>query len=146
MTELISGLDLLKKWHDDPQTIPSYAKMLDIELDQFDHKFARMRCHLSQKHTNILGIVHGGLTATLIDEATGCASISLLQPGEKCSTIDLHVKYLKGIPLDLGIIYADAKIVHQSRRFFTVDCLVTDADGTLYAHGVGSFYVMVPKS
>lgn len=139
------GLTLLQKWYDDPTTMPAYANMLTIAVHEFEYMSVTMRCDIDEKHRNILGIVHGGLTASLIDEATGCSVITMLAEGERCATIDLNIKYLKAIPISIGTVYAQAKLIHTSKRIYTLDAYVKDGAGTLYAHGVGSFYVTANK-
>ena len=50
-----------------------------------------MRDELRQPH----GLLHGGVTATLIDTAMAFAVITKLDENEKASTVDLTVHYLR---------------------------------------------------
>ena len=50
-----------------------------------------------EKHYNPIGMVHGGVTATLLDSAMGCAVQSLLPAGVGYSTLDISVRYLRPI-------------------------------------------------
>src|SRR6202035_26546 len=45
-------------------------------------------------HYNPIGVVHGGLAATLCDSAMGCAVQTMLPAGTGYTTVDLSVTYL----------------------------------------------------
>jgi uncharacterized protein (TIGR00369 family) len=93
---------------------------------------------------NPLGIVHGGVAATLLDSAMGCAVHSLMQPGEGYTTLDLNVHYTRGIALDLGRISAIGEVVHRGRRMATAEGRVVDEGGRLLAHGTTTCMVFPP--
>jgi uncharacterized protein (TIGR00369 family) len=91
---------------------------------------------------NPLGIVHGGIAATMLDSAMGCAVHTTLGDGEGYSTVDLHVHYTRPIPLDLGEIRATGTVVHRGRRIATAEGKVHDADGRLLAHATTTCLIM----
>ena len=97
----------------------------DIEIE--------MRDELRQPH----GVLHGGVTATLIDTAMAFAVITRLAPDEKASTIDLTVHYLR--PHTEGTFTCTAKIVRGGRRIFTVSADVVNSDGKLIATGISTY-------
>jgi len=47
-----------------------------------------------------MGVVQGGVTASILDAATGCAIQTFLEAGVRFATIDLNVKYIK--PVQVG--------------------------------------------
>jgi uncharacterized protein (TIGR00369 family) len=49
---------------------------------------------IDRRHTNSLGIAHGGLLATIADVALGQAVKAVLPPGSSGMTADLHVAFL----------------------------------------------------
>jgi acyl-CoA thioesterase len=125
----------------------------------FDEDFAPMMAQLNQKllsvgngvatvtaqpeakFENPHGRMHGGFVATLIDSAMGFAVNSKTEPGVAFGTIDLNVKFVRGITVATGLVTAEAKVVHAGRTMFTVEARVVDAADKLYAHGSGSFLV-----
>src|SRR5688572_28337777 len=49
---------------------------------------------------NPIGLVHGGVLATLLDSATGCAVHSTLPQGAGYASVDLSVKFLRPVRAD----------------------------------------------
>ena len=82
---------------------------------------------------NPMGTVHGGIVATLLDSALGCAVQTTLDEGVAYTTISLEVKYLRAIPLDAGELRAEATVVHAGRRQATAEARLTDRNGRVLA-------------
>ena len=57
-----------------------------------------------EQHYNPIGMVHGGLAATLIDSATGCAVHTTLPAGTGYTTTDVQVRFVRPITRDTGRI------------------------------------------
>lgn len=55
-----------------------------------------------EEHYNPIGSVHGGVYATLLDSAAGCAVQSTLPQGMAYTSLDLSVKFLRRITVDTG--------------------------------------------
>ncbi len=117
-------------------TVP-YAHLLGIELDEISEGVAtvglNVRKELKQNH----GVVHGGAIASLIDTAMAFAIITLLAPGEKVTTVDLTVSYLR--PLTKGRITARARVVRSGRRLFVVSAEVFDDEGILASTALSTY-------
>lgn len=117
-------------------TVP-YAHLLGIELDEISEGVAtvglNVRKELKQNH----GVVHGGAIASLIDTAMAFAIITLLAPGEKVTTVDLTVSYLR--PLTKGRITARARVVRSGRRLFVVSADVFDDEGILASTALSTY-------
>jgi len=82
---------------------------------------------------NPMGTVHGGIVATLLDSALGCAVLTTLDEGLAFTTVSLEVKYLRPIRLDAGELRAEATIIHAGRRQATAEARLTDRDGRVLA-------------
>ena len=52
----------------------------------------------AEYHYNPIGTVHGGLAATLLDSAMGCAVHTTLPAGAGYTTLELHVNYVRASP------------------------------------------------
>lgn len=98
-------------------TVP-FARLLGIELDDVGRGTATLGLKVRRELTQNHGVVHGGAIASLIDTATAFAIISLLDPGERVTTVDLTISYLR--PITAGRITAVAKVVRAGRRIFVV--------------------------
>lgn len=88
---------------------------------------------VSAEHLNRLGSLHGGLTATILDNVTTYALMSKgSHPGV---TSSLSVSYLAAAkPGD--VIEVDAKTLHAGRKMAYIECVLRNkADGKIIAKG-----------
>jgi len=96
-----------------------------------------------EKHYNPIGMVHGGVTATLLDSAMGCALQSVLPAGTGYSTLDISVRYLRPITARTGKIVATGTLVHKGRRTATAEArLVDEAVGQVLATATSTLLVL----
>jgi acyl-CoA thioesterase len=117
-------------------TVP-YAHLLGIELDEISEGVATLGLNVRKELKQNHGVVHGGAIASLIDTAMAFAIITLLAPGEKVSTVDLTVSYLR--PLTKGRITARARVVRSGRRLFVVSADVFGNDGILASTALSTY-------
>lgn len=96
-------------------------------------------------HYNPIGSVHGGVYATLLDSALGCAIHTMLPAGVGYTTLDLAVKYLRPLRLDMGEVRAVAEVVSVSRRVATATAQIIDDVGKVYATATTTCLVMRPE-
>ena len=71
-------------------------------------------------------ILHGGILATLLDEAMAHAAIAA---GVRAVTGRLEVRFRKAAPIDRPLI-ADGKVESRRGRLLTLSASVTGEDGT----------------
>ena len=83
---------------------------------------------------NPLGTVHGGIIATLLDSAMGCAVQSVLGAGDRYTTLEIKVNYVRPVVETTGEVIGEGKVVHEGGRIATAEASVTDSAGRLYAH------------
>ena len=114
-----------------------YLKLLGIELDDIDIGKAVMSLPMTEKLRQPHGLLHGGATASLIDTATAFAVVSVLADGEKASTVDLTVHYLRPVINEKTI--CTAKIVKAGKRLLTVTADVVNEDGKLIATAISTY-------
>lgn len=114
-----------------------FAKMIGMKLIEMKPNQAtieiEMRDQLRQPH----GLLHGGVTATLIDTAMAFAVITCLTREEKASTVDLNVHYLR--PHLEGKISCTAKIIKAGKRLLTVSAEVANEQGKLIATSLATY-------
>ena len=82
-----------------------------------------------------MGTVHGGLSATLIDSAAGCAVHSTLGPGKLYGTVDLTSTFVRAILPGGPMLYCAGQVLHEGRSIVTAEARVVDEAGTLYSYG-----------
>src|SRR5690606_12986872 len=82
----MSGLAYMQAIASKALPAPPISHTLDFHLDFVEDGHAIFRGTPSERHFNPMGTVHGGLAATLIDSATGCAVHSTLPQGKLYGT------------------------------------------------------------
>lgn len=114
-----------------------FAQLIGMELVDIRPNEAviqiKMRDELRQPH----GLLHGGVTATLIDTAMAFAVITRLAEGERASTIDLTVHYLR--PHTEGMFICTAKVVRAGKRILTVSADVVNEQDKLIATAISTY-------
>ncbi len=136
MTEASLPAERLDRIERAIEAVP-YARLLGIELEQVVSGEATLtltvRPELSQNH----GVVHGGAIASLIDTAMAFAILTLIEPEERVTTVDLTVSFLR--PAREGQMRATARVLRKGRRLLTVSGEVTDQRGTLLATALSTY-------
>jgi len=111
-------------------------ELVDIELDK-----AAITIDMRDDLRQPSGVLHGGVTASLIDTAMAFAVRTRLPISEATATIDLTIHYLR--PHTTGTCTCTAKVVRAGKRIFTVSADVVNEEGKLIATGL-STYTRVP--
>jgi uncharacterized protein (TIGR00369 family) len=141
----LSGIDYLRAIVAGRFPPPPMAMLLGFGLESVDEGRAAFFVDPAEHHYNPIGMVHGGLLATLLDSAMGCAVHSKLPAGLGYTTTDLHVHYTRAVGTDTGRLRAEAEIVHFGSRMATASGRVTDASGRLYAHATATCFILRPE-
>ena len=92
---------------------------------------------------NSLNIVHGGVTATLLDSAMGSMANSVLPEGYGAVTANLNIHYTA--PGIGGQLAAEGRVVHKGTKMIVVEGEVIREDGRKIAHATGSFFIIKAK-
>ena len=98
------------------------------------------------RHYNPLGTVHGGVLATLLDTATGCSVHSTLMPGERYTSLDLSVKFLRPASVESGRLRAEGRVLQRGRRTALAQAELYDADRRLLAHATSTCMIFAVAS
>ncbi len=105
------------------------------------HDQDRMGCRITinENHLNPHGVVHGGVLFTMVDQAMGMAAYQHLAPNQICTTLEIHIRYLK--PVSEGVIEVLATVLNQGRRIVQLEAKAT-AGGRVVGAATGSFVVL----
>lgn len=82
--------------------------------------------------------MHGGVFATLLDSAAGCAVQSTLPQGMGYTSLDLSVKFLRPVTADTGRIRAVGTVLNGGRRTALAQAELFDEKDRLLAHATSS--------
>jgi uncharacterized protein (TIGR00369 family) len=142
----IPGLEFLERIARGELPPPPIASLMSFGLSVVERGHIIFTVVPDEYHYNPIGVVHGGLAATLLDSAMGCAVHSLLPSGAAYTTLDLQVRFVRPITIGSGPLECDARVVHSGSRLMTTTGELKDAKGKLYAHATGSCLVLEPRA
>ena len=137
----LDGLSALRAMIAGELPAPPIATLLGFDLVEVDEGRVVFAVEPGDQHYNPIGMVHGGLAATLIDSATGCAVHSTLPAGTGYTTTDVQVRFVRPITRDTGRIECVGQVVHRGRTLATAEARLSAGD-RLLAHGTASLLIL----
>jgi len=111
---------------------------LGCKLEKLEQGKVEISLDAGKQHLNPIGLVHGGVLASLLDNAMGIA-VMLVRPNDKTVTTNLNIHYVS--TLYEGKLRVTAEVLHQSRKMLTTTGTVWDAEGKIATIGTGTFRV-----
>ena len=112
---------------------------LGCEVVQANAGKATICLDASDRHHNLLSIVHGGVLMSLLDNAMGLV-VMLAAPDERAVTANLNTQFLassKG-----GVLLCEAELVHRTSRTLTLEARVKEDSGKLLCLGTGAYRII----
>jgi uncharacterized protein (TIGR00369 family) len=114
-----------------------FSKLLGMRLIDIRENEAVVRIEMRDDLRQPSGVLHGGVTATIIDTAMALAVRTHLEDHEFTTTVNLTVHYLR--PHKTGAVICTAKCVKVGKRMFTVSADVHDDEGMIIATGLSTY-------
>ena len=131
-----SGLDFLRAVATGQLPPAPFFDVVGIRLVEVDEGRVVFESEIGEHQYNLIGSVHGGFAASIIDSATGCAVYSTIGVGDRWTTLDLGVDYLRPLDVDTGLVRCEAQVVTVGRRIGIADAVVKRSrDGKVVARG-----------
>ena len=96
--------------------------------------WARGELHTEVRHGNPMGIVHGGVYCTMMDQVAGSAACTR---GSMCRTVNCEVRFLA--TAQGAHLTSRAEAVRMGRSIAVIRAWVEDAAGAVCAEGVYTF-------
>ena len=118
------------------------GRLIGMDVESLEIGRAEFSLVPGPQHYNPIGMVHGGIAATMLDSAMGCAVHSTLPAGARFTTLDLNIHYTRAMTADTGRVVAIGETVHVGGRTATAEGRVLDEDGNVLAHGTTTCLVM----
>lgn len=101
-------------------TIGDMLRLRLIELDR-DRGEMLLRCETQGWMRNLAGTLHGGMCATVVDQAMGCVAWCA-KPGEGlCPTVQLQVNYHRPLMPDEDVLIR-IRVVSITRSLIHLSC------------------------
>ena len=118
------------------------AVHLGMSLVELTSGYAKVKLELKREFLNWENMIHGGVIATLLDQAFGCA----------CNTLEnihvavqMNIHFLAAAPVG-ETIYAESRVLHAGKRVGTSEMTVFDSQGKTIARATGTTVSMGPRS
>ena len=127
-------------------TDPEYGRFplgtyLGVTVDDERPGEAEASIEVGERHLNSDGVVHVGVVFTLVDTAMGRATLSVLDEGSYCASIEVSVRFLRAV--SEGRMTARVTVLQAGRRVLQLEGRVTvDGDDRPIASASGSFAVL----
>jgi uncharacterized protein (TIGR00369 family) len=121
---------------------PGIAQLLGMELVEVDEGHAMFTLEPDVRMLNPIGSVHGGIAATLLDSAMGCAVHTTLEPGLGYTTAQLNLHYLRSMQPGMGQVRAIGTVLHRGRKQATAEAKLFDSRDRLLAHGTTTCLIL----
>ena len=140
----LSGLEYLQKIVAGELPRPPISALMNFGLVELGKGHAVFAVEPAEYHYNPIGVVHGGLAATLLDSAMGCAVHSMLPAGVGYTTLEIKVNYIRAMTAETGPVRCEGKLIHLGSRTATAEGRIIGEDGKLYAHGTTTCLIFRP--
>src|SRR5262249_23218815 len=127
----MTGRQYLEAIRDGTVPPPPIAQLLGFRLAEVAEGRAVFAAAPAAYYSEPTGVVHGGLAATLLDSAMGCAVASRLPQGVTYTTLELKVNYVRPLTMETGPIRCEGAVIHLGSMVATAEGRLTDAAGKL---------------
>lgn len=98
----------------------------------------------TEQSYNIVGTVHGGWAAAILDSALALSTLSSIDADQAFTTVDIRINYLRPLTAQSGEVRAEGWVIQGGRKLAYCEAKLTDAAGKLICHATGSCLIF-PK-
>ncbi|GIP52325.1 PaaI family thioesterase [Paenibacillus vini] len=114
----------------------SFWGLLGMKLISADSSRVEIGLKAGDQHLNSMGIVHGGVLSSMMDQAMGTL-VAAIRKGTQGVTTHLNVNFLSA--MRKGELVASAFLLHESQRTMTLRAEVRNEEGTLACISTATF-------
>jgi uncharacterized protein (TIGR00369 family) len=139
-----TGREVLEAMVAGDRPYPPIAANLGYDSFEVGDGLIAVTLRAQEFHYNPIGVVHGGVIATLLDTAAACAVHTTLAAGEAYTSLDLNVKFVRAMTLDSGLVRAEGRVMHRGARTAVAEASLLDERGKLLAHATSTMILFKP--
>lgn len=137
----MTGLEFMQAMMDGDVPYPPMAKTVPMRFMIVEDGFMKIEVSAGERHINLFGGVHGGFAATVLDTVAGCAIHTRLEAGVNYATIDLAIKMMRPVPLDVPVI-AEGRVINISKSLGVSEGVMKNAEGKILAHATTTCMIL----
>ncbi|MDN4073568.1 PaaI family thioesterase [Fictibacillus terranigra] len=116
------------------------SSLMDMHLNIIDEHNLEITIPITPLLSNTLGMVHGGLTATLLDTAMGTAASLTLPEGSAAVTLEMKVNYTS--PGTGKFLRCKAEVLSRGKKVIVMEAKVYGDQNQLVAVSTGTFFII----
>lgn len=120
----------------------TFWSYLGCEFVSADEKEVVIALDAKEHHTNSMGIIHGGVLTSLMDQAMGMAATAA-KDQDNCVTTNINVHFMS--PMTTGRLIVTARVLHMAGRSLTTEARIHNGEGTLGCLATATFRVVKRK-
>jgi uncharacterized protein (TIGR00369 family) len=125
---------------------PPFAAVLGLRLDAVADGRVVFSLEPQEFMQNGLGILHGGVAASMFDTAVGCACLTVLPAGKAAVTMDLNLRYFKPLSALSGRIRCEGQVINVGRTTITSEGRLFDGKDRLCGHATATLAIIDPPN
>ena len=110
------------------------ALLFGMKLEELASGYARVKLELREEFLNWEDMIHGGVIATLLDQAFGCACNTL---ENIYVAVQMNIHFLAAAPVG-ETIYGESRVLHAGKRVGASEMTVVDSKGKTIARATGT--------
>lgn len=115
---------------------------LGFRLIEVDKGRVALTGRPDRRSYNLIGSVHGGWAAAILDSALALSVLSALEADQGFTTVDIRINYLRPLTIETGEVRAEGRVLQAGRRLAYAEAKLVDASGKLICHGTGSCLIL----
>lgn len=138
----MTGLEIIRALRSGELPPPPMIQTLGLQMAEVDPGRVVLTVKAAEFMYNPLGSVHGGLFASMLDTATGCAVHTMLPVGVGYTTLDLSVKFLRPMTVSSGEVRCVGTVTHLGKRTALAEARMTDENDKLLATATSSCLIL----
>jgi uncharacterized protein (TIGR00369 family) len=115
-----------------------FLEHLGVRILEAAHGRGRLEVVVRAEHLRDVGILHGGMTATLLDSVMGMSAASVAPAGHYVVTVQLNMNFIR--PAWEGEhLVATGEVTHSGRQTAVARAEIRTAAGILVSSGSATF-------
>ena len=127
----------VKRHFDEFYEANPFLALLGVRVASYGRGNVRLEMDVKHEHTNVHGIAHGGVAATLVDTAMGIAAFTC---DKGVVTLEMNMSFVR--PVWEGRVAAVGEVIHEGRHTVVCEGRVYGESGELCMKAGGTFYVV----
>ena len=108
-----------------------FNQLLGIRVTRTHKDGVTIECPLRQELMNAMGVLHGGVTATMADAAVGIALWRHNSGSRPHTTVELKINFFR--PVWQAMLRAEGTVINRGRTVGYAECTITDEENRLVA-------------